>query len=250
MNPTIRALLTLVACWLALAFPATPRLLAGSDSPENCVRCGTSCARGQLIECTIMVPTTVVETRMQTCVVYTTEERTEEYTVFVRVPKERTYTKTYWYLDDAIETQEVVQERCQVVMNPVVREYNVQVPVRELRTITVPEGGCAQSGKPGGEVTCQQEVTVMRDEPRTCTTQEPQVVFETTKSWIDYCTKVPKAHEVECAKETVYELQPKTETRTVQVCVPKIEKRPVCVEVCKMLPQTIHCCAACAKHRR
>ena len=236
-----------VAVLIALLLSPATTGEAGSGSSRRCARCQQTCPCDQLVECTIMVPTTVVVTRMESHVVHTTEEREETYTVFVRTPVERTYSRKYWYLDDEIETQEITRTQCQVVMNPVVREYNVQVPAQELRTFTVPSSDCAQSDKPGGEKTCEREVTVLRDEPRACTDQQAQLVFQTNTSWIDYCKKVPKSYEVECGKETVYELQPKTETRKVVVFVPKIEKRPVHVEVCKMLPQTILCCTACAK---
>lgn len=248
MNSTSRWTSRALALLLAIALPAGPQLQGGTGDSEPCAKCGKACPCGHLVACTIMVPTKVVETRIQSCVVYTQEQQTEEYTVFVRTPKERTYSKTCWYLKDTIEKKEVTEERCAVVKNPVVREYKVQVPVKEMREFNVPKEGCSQTDDAVGGETCQREVTVLQEEPRSCTTEESQVVFQTTKRDMYYCIKEPKDYTVECGKETVYELQPKTEKRTVCVCVPKIEQRPVNVEVCKLLPQTIYCCATCAKH--
>jgi len=248
MNLTTKAMLTLFACSLTLNALAVSSAEGGSAAPGICAKCKATCPGCQLVECTVLVPTTVVETRMKSCVVYTKQEREETYTVFFRRPKKQEYTTSYWYLDDDIEHKEITEKRCQIVMNPVAREHNVQVPVRELRTLTDPEDGCAQSGKPEAGAACEQEVTVLRDQPQTCMTEQAQLVFQTNTCWIDICKKVPKqSPPVVCTKDTVYELVPKTETRTVVVCVPTIEKRPECVQVCKLLPQTILCCPACAK---
>ena len=252
MNTTARTIGAMMMCWLVLNGPSAVGLEAGSGKQGTCHRCGKSC---ELVECTVMVRTNVLETRMKPQVVYVQEKREEEYTVFTLEQQEpQTFKKTYWYLKDEVKTQEITEERCQIVMNPVIREHKVQVPVRELHTFPPADGGCATSqklGDEGGEKgSCQREVTVMRDEIQACTTTEPQVVINTTKRTIDYCIKVPKPHTVECGTETKYKLVPKMEKREVWVCVPKIEHVPVNVEVCRMVPQTIHCCTGCANHHR
>lgn len=204
MSATTRTWLRGVVCWLVLFGPGLPDVPAGTPGPRTCGRCGRTCARNQWVTCTIMVPQTVVETVLKPCVVYVPEEREEEYTVFVRVPETRQFTKTHWYLADEIKSQEITQERCVVVMNPV-------------------------------------------ESKSACQFLEPQLVWETTKRTIDYCIKVPRSREVECGEETVYRLEPHTRTRQVTVQVPQLEKRPVQVEVSKMVPQTISCCAVCAR---
>jgi hypothetical protein len=246
MNTTTRTICLTMACWLTLTGPGAFRLEAGSGKQGACSRCGTSC---ELVECTVLVRMTVLETRMQPQVVYVQKQRTEEYTVFHREPEERSFSRTYWYLKDEVKTQEITEQQCQIVMNPVVREHRVQVPVQEIHEFPPANGGCEQSQKLGEQAACQREVTVMREEIRACTTTEPQLVFNTTKRTIDYCVKVPDSYEVECGTETVYKLVPKQETREVWVCVPKIEYVPVSVEVQRMVPQTVLCCAACVPHR-
>ena len=254
MNTTARTICAAMVCWLALSGLSAARLKAESGKQGTCYRCGKSC---ELVECTVMAPTTVLETRMKPQVVFVQEKRVEKYTVFVLEPQEpETFKKTYWYLKDEIKTQEITEERCQIVMNPVIREHKVQVPVQELHTFPPADGGCATSqklGEAGSEAgSCQREVTVMREEIQACTTTEPQVVINTTKRTIDYCIKVPESYVVECGTETKYKLvpKPKMEEREVWVCVPKIEHVPVSVEVCRMVPQTVLCCTGCAANCR
>jgi hypothetical protein len=223
---------------------------AQNGSSATCAECGATCPACDVAECTVLVPMEVVELRMQTCVRYENQERQETYTVFERVPEKRSYNRDCWYLDDEVQRQTIEEKKCQVVMNPVVRTYKVQVPMTEMREGMVRQEICTPTGKECVEVPCKREVTYLREEERTCTREEPDVVFLTTKREIDYCIKVPKKETKVCAEETVYQLVPVQKTRTVQACVPKLVKEPVEVTVCKMVPKTISCCTGCASRHR
>lgn len=242
---TIPALLLLA---LPLTLPVVP-VRAEVAPVAACPECRTATA-SPLVACTVLVPTNVVEIRMQPCVVYETKERKETYTVFERREETRTFKKECWYLKDEVKNQEITEKRCQVVMNPVERTYKVQVPVTETRQETVRQEICTPQGLVCVDVPCTREVTTLREEERSLTCQEPDVVFETTKRQIDYCIKVPEKVTKECARDTVYKLVPVEKERTVQACVPKIEYRPIEATVCKLLPKTVQCCATCAKHHR
>jgi hypothetical protein len=199
-----------------------------------------------MVECTVMVPMEVVETRMKTCIVKSQEEREETYTVFRCVPVKRTYYRKSCYLADDIKTKEIKEEKCRLVDNHVERKYKVQIPEKAVREVMEKKQVCTKRGLECVEVPCEREVTVLREETRTCHTTQPQLVIETSKRTIDYCVKVPKEHKEVCTEDTICTLQPVEKTRKVTVCVPKIVKKPVNVTVCRMVPQTVSCCPKCA----
>lgn len=211
----------------------------------TCQRCQT---HGQLFVCTIMVPTWVSETRLESKIIQKSEEREETYTAFERVPVTHKFTKECCYLDCDVKTQEVVDKQCHIVQNPVEVLRHVQVPEPQLQTEMV----CRKVCNPDGTVTiiqepCTREVMVMRDDVQLSTCCRPQVVFEETKRDLTYCVKVPKKYEIPCTEETVHELRPVEKKRTVVVCVPEVVKEPVTRTVCKLVPQTVICCAKCAR---
>jgi hypothetical protein len=225
-------------CWFVIAVPMLRGSESGTGKTHACAQCGRKVPSCQVVECTIMVPMTVIETRMKSHVVYVEKELTEKYTVLVRKKKEpRTYYKPYWCLEDKIEELEITEERCLVVMSPVTREQKVQVAVPIGSDDVLHPGD-------SGKTACQRELAVLQEEVQSCTTLEPKLVFDTTKRKIHYCTKVPR--EIECGKETVYELVPELRERKVQAWVPELKKHPVTVEVCRMVPKTVLCCQACS----
>ncbi len=217
-------------------------LRAGDDC---CDRCGANGCR--MATKTVMVPMTVVETRMKTCVVKKTVEREETYTVFRRVPVHREFNKEVCYLDDEVKTKEIEETKCRVIKVPVERTIHVKVPVREIQTQMVRRERCVDGHKVIVEEPCTREVIRKTDDIRTEMCQEPQLVFETNKRTIDYCVKVPKKRVIPCTEETTYKLVPEQRTRTVTVCVPEIVKKPVEVTCTKMVPRTITCCPKCGR---
>jgi hypothetical protein len=221
---------------------AGTELLAGH---LGCQHCGAACESCQLVECTVYVPMTVMEKRVQNCVVNKTEQREETYTVFKRVPKTRKITKEVCYLQDDVRTQTITEKQCHRVMNPVVRMEHVNVYEPEVREMTVKREVCTECGKVCIEEPCTCTVMVKRPDVRIRQCQEPDVVFETTKRDISYCVKVPKKATIPCAEETVYELVPVEKKRTVSVCVPEIVPNVIEVPVKKMVPQKILCCESC-----
>ena len=238
---------TLCSTAIAVVTSLTLSCVTGSlvYGGHNCQKCGTSCSSGELVECTVYVPMTVMEMRSQSRVEYKTEQREETYTVFQRVPKTRKYTKEKCYLDDEVRTQTITEKKCHRVMNPVVRIENVNVLEPEVREGVIQKEVCTKCGKICIEEPCSCTVMVPRADVRTQTCEVPDVVFEETKRQIDYCVKVPKKQTIPCAEETVYELKPVEKKRTVEACVPKIVKEPVEVPVRKMVAQKILCCRAC-----
>ena len=100
-----------------------------------------------------------------------------------------------------------------------------------------------------GIVVCPEEITTLRQEVESRNRCEPQIVFEEVEKEIFFCVKEPKSRTEECAEETIYELQPVTKTRMVEVCVPRVVRKPVEVKVKKMLPKTIYCCESCKSRR-
>lgn len=217
---------------------------ARAAGPACCSHCGADGC--QLVECTVMVPTSVTETRVRNCIVKKQVEREETYTVFRRVDEKREFTKELCYLDDEVKSQEIEQKTCHIVTNPVIQTYRVKVPVCEEHTEMVATQRCIDGQMVVVEEPCTQQVVREREEVRTRTCERPQVVYETTKCTIDYCVKVPKKHEIPCMEETESKLVPETRTRKVTACVPTIERQPYDVQVTKMLPRTVLCCQQCA----
>jgi hypothetical protein len=190
----------------------------------------------------------VVEMRVKTCVVEKLVDREETYTAFKCVPVKRTITKEKCYLADEVKTQTITEKECHVVTNSVDREYQVNVPETECREGTRTRV-CTHCGKTCCiEEPCTCQVTTTHKEPRSCTYQEPQVVFTEKKHDITYLVKVPKKEKEVCAEETAYKLQPVEQKRTIQVCVPELVKQPVEVKVTKMVEKTIYCCQKCCNH--
>ena len=91
-------------------------------------------------------------------------------------------------------------------------------------------------------------VAHQQQEMRSKCIERPQLVFEETTKDIHFCVKNPTTREDFCAEEIVYELVPVKKTRTVEVCVPRIEAYPVPVTTMKKLPKQIICCEKCCKH--
>lgn len=204
-------------------------------------------AHGQLVVCTIMVPTWVSETRLESKIIKKSVEREETYTAFERVPVTHKFSKECCYLDNDVKTQPVVEKKCHIVQNPVEVTRHVKVPETLLQTEMVCREVCNADGTTTIiEEPCTREVTVMRDDVQVSTCSRPQVVFEETKRDLTYCVKVPKKYEIPCSEETVHELRPVEKKRTVIVCVPEVVKEPVTRTVCKLIPQTIVCCEKCA----
>jgi len=209
-----------------------------------CSHCGARDC--QVVECTVMVPMTVTETRVKNCVVTKHVDRQETYTVFRRVPEKRKYTKELCYLDDEVKSKEIERKTCHIVMNPVEQTFRVKVPVCEVQTQMVESEQCIDGEMVIVEEPCTKTVVREQEEVRTQTCERPQLVHDVTKCTIDYCVKTPKKHEVPCMEEVEYKLVPETRTRTVTACVPTIERQTYDVQVTKMFPQTVICCQHCA----
>ncbi len=235
---SITALFVMAAAWFGTL--AVTNVVAAGDC---CPKCGASC---RLVECTVMVPVTVTETRVKNCIVKKEVQRQEEYSVFRRVDASQEFKKEICYLDDEIKSKEITQERCKVVNNPAIQSYRVKVPVCQEETHMVQTERCIDGEMVLVEEPCTK--TVMREieevRERECT--RPQLVFDEQKCTIDYCVKTPKTHTVPCAEETYFKLERETRTRDVTVCVPEIERRTYDVQVTKMYPKTVHCCPECA----
>ena len=92
---------------------------AGEMTCPSCGRCGDPC---YFTTRTIFVPVCVTEQRVKTNVVCETVEREQKYTVFERVPQERTFTKEYCYLEQEKKEQEVTEKQCVIVDLPVTRK--------------------------------------------------------------------------------------------------------------------------------
>ena len=172
---------------LLLAGPfvlSSGRAAAADRSIGACHQCG---AHGQLVARTIMVPTWVSETRMESKVVKKSVEREEKYTVFQRAPVTRKFSTECWYLDNDVKTQTITEKNCHLVQNPAELTKHIKVPETECRTETV----CREVCNADGSVTvieepCVREVTVLRDDVQTSSCVEPQVVFDETKRDITY----------------------------------------------------------------
>ncbi len=241
---------TLTAFFLPCLALITSTVASGLAVADHCKcdRCGSACQHGELVECTVYVPVTVVETRMKSRVVKNVEQREEKYTAFKRVPVTRSVTKEHCYMDDEVRTKKITEKKCHLVRNPVVRTIHVNRYVPEMREYSVTREICTDCGKICVEEPCQ--CMVMRKQPdivsENC--EEVDVVFETREREISYCVKVPKKEEIPCYEETVYKLQPVEQTRMVEVCVPEVIKEPCEVMVRKMIPKKILCCRTCSKH--
>jgi hypothetical protein len=245
MTRSLFVLLSVVLLWSA----TSAATVAGGHHGHQpcCQHCGTTCQAYQLVERTILVPITITETRMKSRVVSTIKDREETCTVFRRVPVTRKFEKEICYLDDEVRTKTITETECHRVDNPVVRTSVIKVPETVIRPEVVQKEICTEHGVVCVEEVCEKAITVLRDDFRTDTYCEPDVVFEKSTRQIDYCVKVPKKTTIPCAEETVYELVPVTKTRVVQVCVPEIVKEPYEVQVRKMVPKTILCCEPCTK---
>ena len=139
--------------------------------------------------------------------------RQETYTEFRRVPEKRTFYREECYLEDEVKTQEITQQQCHLVMNPVERKVKVQVPETQWREMP--------ADKDCPNPTPQRcPVTVLREEERTVCLEEPALVWSTTKCQIDYCVKVPKTKKTVCTEDTVWKLEPveKTAARSLSAC--------------------------------
>ncbi len=240
-RPLCSKVMTIAVFWAATHVVGMRALAEHTGCPQ----CGSTCESCQLVECTVYVPMTVMEKRIQNCVVNKTEQREETYTVFKRVPKTRNITKEICYLQDDVRTQTITEKKCHRVMNPVVRMEHVNVYEPELRETTVTREVCTECGKVCIEEPCTCTVMVKRPDVQMRECQEPDVVFETTKRDISYCVKTPKKATIPCAEETVYELVPVEKTRTVNVCVPEIVPNVVEVPVQKMVAKRVLCCPSC-----
>lgn len=234
-------------CLGALLIPA---ILQAEGLLSRCHHCGKSCQPHTLVEKTVMCPVKVIETRVKPCVVEKCEEREEKYTAFKVVEETRTIKKDCCYLLDEVKSKEIIDKQCQLIDVNVSRTKNVLVPQYETVEKCVQREVCTKCGPVCVEETCLEErarlVPGSADE-QDC---EKQLVFLETKKDLFYCVKTPKKHTIECAKETVFKMEPVEKTRKVQVMVPKIEYQPYEVEVTKMLPKKVLCCVPCSHQVR
>lgn len=227
-----------------------PALLRAEGLLSRCHHCGKDCQPHKLVEKTILCPVKVIETRVKPCVVEKCEEREEKYTAFKCVEETRTITKDRCYLLDEVKSKQITEKECQLIDVNVSRTKNVLVPNYEMVETCTEKQICTRCGPVCVEECCLEEKARLvpgSHEEQDC---EKQLVFVETKKDIFYCVKTPKKHTIECAKETVFKLEPVEQTRKVQVMVPTIEYRPYEVEVTKMLPKKVLCCVPCASHMR
>lgn len=237
-----RAFLALVAV-SALGVPA---LLNAAGILHKCDTCGKGCEQHVLVECTVMVPMKVMETRVKYCLVEKTEERDEIYTVFEAKPIKREIKKDLCYLEDEVKTKKVTLSECKIVEVPVSIAKNVKVPQIECVEETVLKEVCTECGPVCVEEKHMVEKARMVDDVRVEQACEPRLVFDKVKKDIFYCVKTPKKQTIDCAVEETVELVPVEKTRKVCVTVPKFEKQCYEVETVKMVPKKIMCCAKCS----
>lgn len=248
--------------------------------PECCVQCGLKCVPGKLVAKTIMVPITVTETRLKTCIENVDKEFEVKCTVFKREPVTQTIKTKVCYLEDEVRNKVVETKCCARVKNPTVTTFDVEVPEVEERIGPPPSDPCQcgdcgtgdcpchcanpeanatcdcpaclgnpeGAGPAGDDPNCVRHVCVMRDQPKSVNCEKDAVVFITKSDVCSYCVKVPKYREEVCKEITEYKLVPVVKTKKVVRCVPEIKKRPIEVQVTKMVPKTIYCCEACSKH--
>ena len=237
---------------ILLILPLAP--LSAIEKGHTCQECNHACHGYELVECTIMEPAWVIEQRTETYVIKSIEDRQETYTVFKKVPVSREFHNEICYLEDEIKTKTITEKKCHLIEVPVEQTCKVKVPHREMREIMIPQKktcGCLGHKKCEHCLVPQMcEVVVELEHEETTTYCAVELAFETTKCDISYCVKVPKTRKELCCKESSFKLVPEERTRTVQVSVPKLEKRVVEVPVHKMVPRTIVCCAKCAKRHK
>ncbi len=240
-----RTLLTLVAITALFA----PALTKAAGLFGKCDHCGHQCDQRVLVECTVMVPMKVMETRMKSCLVETTEERDETYTVFHCEPVKKEIKKECCYLEDEVKTKTITESNCKIMDVPVSVAKNVKVPLIECVEECVQREVCTECGPVCVEEMVMVEKARMVDDVRVEQRCDPQLIFDVTKRDIFYCVKTPKKQTIECAVEETVKLVGVEKTRKVCVTVPKFVKQPVEVEVTKMVPKKIMCCVECSKHR-
>ena len=216
----------LYLCVIALALACHPPR-AMSEHLGTCADCGGAVQKCELVDRVIMVPKMCIETVMKTRCIQVKETRDEIYTVFQMKPVKRQITQEKCYLVDEVRTKQIETEKCHIVDVPEITTY----PPKSCQT-------CGDKGKGGVEVS------------KGATDNGCRKVVGTavTKSEISYCVQVPKYKTEVCSEIETYELVPVERTRTVSVCVPRIEEYPCDITVTKMFPQTIQCCSTCALH--
>lgn len=231
---------------LAVSSLSVPAILNASGLFHKCDHCGRECEQHVLVECTVMVPMKVMETRVKYCLVEKTEEREETYTVFEAKPVKREIKKECCYLEDEVKEKKITQKECKIIDVPVSVAKNVKVPLIECVEEKVMKEVCTECGPVCVEETCMVEKARMVCDVVVEQKCEPRLVFEKTKKDIFYCVKTPKKQTIECAVEETVELVPVEKTRKVCVTVPKFEKQCYEVETVKMVPKKIQCCAKCS----
>lgn len=265
-----------IFCVLVNAFLLGTALLATGRSARAeanagpcCESCGASCQSCQMVECVVMVPVQVTETRLKTCVRKTVKEFDEVYTVWKRVPEKKEYKKKVCYLEDDIVSKVIKQKCCRRVDNPAVIAWDGEFPRCEVRYGPPPcphcppdECGCecacdCHSQPPVSIIDspmipdeCVRELCVMKKEPCSRNDCRPDIVYETKSKVISYCVKVPKYKEEPCKTETIYKLVPVEKTRKITECVPEVVRKPVEVQVIKHVPHKITCCQSCAARKK
>jgi hypothetical protein len=215
----------------------------------RCHHCGKHCQTHQLVEKTVMVPKKVIEIRGKNCVVMKNVEREEKYTVFVMKPDKRAYKKPVCYLDDEVKEQVITKIEPKLVSVPVNRVNHLKVPGEpvcsdELRC----HEECTKCGPVCVCEVCPVEKTYLVDSVDAQLYNETQLVIDKSQCNIAYCVKTPKSYTIPCAEEEYFHLVPVERTRKVTVCIPKIEKQNIEVEVTKMVPCKIFVCEACKQH--
>ena len=90
----------------------------------------------EMVEKTIMVPTTVTETRTIQVTECKLETRQRTYTVMKRVPKTETVTRNYTVMVPKQETKTVNYTVCRPVYSEKTQQYTVKVPYTEMREAT------------------------------------------------------------------------------------------------------------------
>ena len=73
------------------------------------------------------------------------------------------------------------------------------------------------------------------------------MVFPKSTKIVEFCRLTPKKETVECAKETVYTLEPVEKVRKVTVCAKKLVKEPEEITVYKQIAKTVTMCEVCAE---
>ncbi len=214
-----------------------------------CGLCGKRCQPHILVECTVLCPVKVIETRVKPCLTCNCEEREEKYLAFKIEPEKRTIKKECCYLLDEVKSKEITEKDCQLVDVSVTKVHNIKVPQYETVEVCRQREICTEHGPMCVEERCLEERARLVDDVAVEQGCEKQLIFHETKKEIFYCVKTPKKQTLECTEETVYKLVPEEKTRKVKVEVPKIEYQPYEVVVTKQVPKKILCCTTCShKH--